>query len=819
MYIHIKEIQLFLPSFSAIAKMLSLKAGKCPTDELSITNCAIANDKQVAEDRTHLEVSTAPGTSFIITCLRHPSVEPGYLGFSLPQRKWASLSIGQELSCRPYTFSNSQYLSAIVLEADFLQKRSTTQEPYDTDKMAAAFSAQFARQAFTVGQLLVFAFENKKMLGLVVKSMQVADMMAIAKGEDSKPRDARIGLLLPNTTVQFEKADNSSLNLVGKSKGTQVRQSLINPDWDFNKMGIGGLDKEFNAIFRRAFASRVFPPEIIEQLGCKHVKGILLYGPPGTGKTLMARQIGQMLNAREPKIVNGPQILDKYVGESEANIRKLFAEAEEEEEKMGPNSGLHIIIFDELDAICKQRGSVASGAGVHDTVVNQLLSKIDGVKQLNNILVIAMLFGVYSVTHLAPPCPVPSNRNALNRPAVCLTRYPSVQHRLIALSDKGNKVDNPSSHAGMTNRRDMIDEALLRPGRLEVQIEIGLPDEHGRGQILGIHTAKMRGYGKIAPDVDLAELAQLTKNFSGAELEGLVRAAQSTALNRLIKASNKVSVDPDAASKICVQRSDFLHALENDIKPAFGTSADMLEHFMSHGIISWGIAVQHIMEDAMLFIRQARSPTSKGVVTVLLEGPPNSGKTAIAAHLAKNSEFPFIKICSPEDMVGFTEAAKVQVIRKLFDDAYRSQLSCIVVDNIERLLEYTSVGPRFSNVVLQALLVLLKKEPPKGRKLLVLATSSRRDVLEQMDMLNAFTTTLRVPNISSSAEIVTVLRETSVFNEQQCRDVEKKLADRRAHIGIRKLLAVVEMCREVPERDRVIKFICRLEEDGHVELM
>lgn len=119
-------------------------------------------------------------------------------------------------------------------------------------------------------------------------------------------------------------------------------------------MGIGGLDKEFNAIFRRAFASRVFPPEVIEQLGCKHVKGIkllyfsgdngrfngcliigiLLFGPPGTGKTLMARQIGNMLNAREPKIVNGPQILDKYVGESEANIRRLFADAEEEEKRV-----------------------------------------------------------------------------------------------------------------------------------------------------------------------------------------------------------------------------------------------------------------------------------------------------------------------------------------------------------------------------------------------------------------------------------------------------------------------------------------------------
>jgi vesicle-fusing ATPase len=90
----------------------------------------------------------------------------------------------------------------------------------------------------------------------------------------------------------------------------------------------------------------------------KHVRGILLFGPPGTGKTLMARQIGKMLNAREPKIVNGPQILDKYVGESESNVRKLFADAEEEWRRCGANSGLHIIIFDEIDAICKARGSV-----------------------------------------------------------------------------------------------------------------------------------------------------------------------------------------------------------------------------------------------------------------------------------------------------------------------------------------------------------------------------------------------------------------------------------------------------------------------------
>ena len=145
-------------------------------------------------------------------------------------------------------------------------------------------------------------------------------------------RSGQVGVSLPDTMITFEKGGDSAIFLAGKSKGkAQARQSIINPDWDFSKMGIGGLDDQFNTIFRRAFASRVFPPEIIEQLGCKHVKGVLLYGPPGTGKTLMARQIGQMLNAREPKIVNGPEVLDKYVGESEAKIRALFAEAEAEE--------------------------------------------------------------------------------------------------------------------------------------------------------------------------------------------------------------------------------------------------------------------------------------------------------------------------------------------------------------------------------------------------------------------------------------------------------------------------------------------------------
>ncbi|CDW51902.1 CDC48 N and AAA and CDC48 2 domain containing pro tein [Trichuris trichiura] len=715
-----------------------MRTTKVGTEEMALTNCAFVNAADFAADRiqlTHVEIKTGPAHRFVFSILNHPSVSVGTIAFSMPQRRWAQLSLDQEIEVQPYAMdSKNQFIAGMTLETDFYQKKTQSSEAYDTDAMALEFLMQFSKRAFTVGQEIVFQFKPNKLRLLLV---------------------THCGELLPNSAVVFEKAEGSSINLTGKSRGKQAFRSIINPDWNFEKMGIGGLDNEFSAIFRRAFASRVFPPDFIEQLGLKHVRGILLYGPPGTGKTLMARQIGKMLNAREPKIVNGPQILDKYVGESEANIRKLFADAEEEFKRVGINSGLHIIILDELDAICKQRGSMAGSTAVHDTVVNQLLAKIDGVEQLNNILVI-----------------------------------------------------------GMTNRRDMIDEALLRPGRLEVQMEIGLPDEHGRLQILNIHTSRMREFGKLAADVDLDELATLTKNFSGAELEGLVRAAQSSAMNRLIKATSKVTIDPDAIEKLLITREDFLYALENDVKPAFGHSSDDIERLLRGGIIIWGDAVHQLIENGDLLVQQAKSPDCRGLVSVLLEGPPNSGKTALAAHIAKKSDFPFIKVVSPEDMVGYSEMAKCAMLRKAFDDAYKSPLSILLIDNLERLLDYGRIGPRYSNLVLQALLVLIKKQPPKNKRLLVIATTSQRVVMEELEILPAFGSVLHCSPLTFGAQVACVVEQSDAFIAKDFAILQRMLEQKRCMIGIKKLLDIIDLSKQSAEQFRIAFFMSKLEEES-----
>ncbi|KAF8253837.1 AAA-domain-containing protein [Wilcoxina mikolae CBS 423.85] len=558
------------------------------------------------------------------------------------------------------------------------------------------------------------------------------------------------GLIFADTVINFHaKPDRSSkYPLRVRPSSTRVSTSIIKHDFNFESMGIGGLDNEFAQIFRRAFASRIFPPGLIEKMGIQHVKGILLYGPPGTGKTLIARQIGKALQAREPKIVNGPEILNKYVGQSEENIRKLFADAEKEYKEKGDESGLHIIIFDELDAICKQRGSKNDGTGVGDTVVNQLLSKMDGVDQLNNVLII-----------------------------------------------------------GMTNRKDMIDEALLRPGRLEVHIEISLPDENGRRQILGIRTKELKLNNVLDQDVDIVELASLTKNFSGAEIGGLVKSATSFAFNRHAKIGEKIN--PKDIKNMKVNRQDFMLALE-EVRPAFGVSEEEFEQCTTGGILRFSRNIDNILAEGGLFVEQVRQSEKTPLVSVLMHGPPGSGKTALAATIAMASDFPFIKIVSPEAMVGFNEMNKISHLTKVFEDAYKSTLNIVVVDQIERLIDWVPIGPRFSNAVLQTLVVLLRKPPPRGRRLLILATSTERSVLSQLDLLNSFDAEIAVPNVANQKELQAVLGELGLFAPQDqgrvLGEIEQYTGTKELNVGIKKILMAAETARQ-DVNDTVGRFV------------
>lgn len=430
-------------------------------------------------------------------------------------------------------------------------------------------------------------------------------------------------------------------------------------------MGIGGLELEFNTLFRRAFASRVYTPPEMRTFECKHVQGVLLYGPPGTGKSLMARQISTMLNTREPKIVSGPQLLDQCASDPEANIRQLFADAAEDEKRLGPTSSLHIIIIDQIDVICKARGAEDDNSSdVSAAVARQLMSRLDGYAPLHNILLI-----------------------------------------------------------GMTNHRERIDAAMLRPGRLEVQLEIGLPDEAKRFEILNVHMNRMRELQMIGHDVDTHELAAATDNYNGSLLHALVRSARSNAMARQMKSADC------CLESLQVSRYDYMLSIDSEVRMSKARAQDKLNGCLTNGFVHWSAEVSQLLEEGMLFTQQARAPESRGrLVSVLLAGPPKSGKTAMAAKLAQLAQlagFASVQIISPLELFGLPAVETCLVMNGKFEEAYKSKLSCIVLDNVEGLFHYGSLGPKYSNLLMQTLAVLLSNPPPLEHKLLIFATSSK----------------------------------------------------------------------------------------------
>ncbi|MEM4397369.1 MAG: CDC48 family AAA ATPase, partial [Candidatus Woesearchaeota archaeon] len=250
-----------------------------------------------------------------------------------------------------------------------------------------------------------------------------------------------------------------ALKVVRPSALREVLIEVPNVKWE----NVGGLD-DVKQKLKEAVEWPLNNSAIFTKMGIRPPKGILLYGPPGTGKTLLAKAVANESKANFI-LVKGPELMNKWVGESEKAVRKVFEKARQ--------ASPAIIFFDEIDALAPRRGFDASEGHVSDKVVNQLLTEIDGMVELHNIVVI-----------------------------------------------------------GATNRPDMLDTALLRPGRFDRILLVPAPDEKGRLEILKIHTKGM----PLAKDVDLEELAKKLEGYVGADIEGICREAAMIALRENIKA-------------------------------------------------------------------------------------------------------------------------------------------------------------------------------------------------------------------------------------------------------------------------------------------
>jgi transitional endoplasmic reticulum ATPase len=238
----------------------------------------------------------------------------------------------------------------------------------------------------------------------------------------------------------------------------------------------GGLDDVKQHLIE-AVEWPIKTPEIFTKLGIRPPKGILLYGPPGCGKTLLARAVATESEANFISI-KGPEVFSKWVGESEKAIREVFRKA-----RMAAPA---VVFLDEIDSLTPKRGMGMSDSGVSERVISQLLTEMDGITTLQDIVVIAA-----------------------------------------------------------TNRPDMVDSAVLRPGRFDRLIYVPEPDEKSRLQIFKIYTKGM----PINKDVDLTQLTTATKYYSGADVESLCREAAMHALRKNVNSTEVTMKDFQDAIK------------------------------------------------------------------------------------------------------------------------------------------------------------------------------------------------------------------------------------------------------------------------------
>lgn len=369
---------------------------------------------------------------------------------------------------------------------------------------------------------------------------------------------------------------------------------------------IGGCRKQMAQI-REMIELPLRHPTLFKTLGVKPPRGVLLYGPPGSGKTLIARAVANETGAFF-FLINGPEIMSKMAGDSEANLRRAFEEAE----KNAPA----IIFIDEVDSIAPKRDKV--GGEVERRIVSQLLTLMDGMKSRGQVIVIAA-----------------------------------------------------------TNRPNSIDPALRRFGRFDREIDIGVPDEVGRLEILRIHTKNM----KIDDEVDLQVISKETHGFVGADLAQLCSEA---ALQCIREKMDLIDIDSDT---IDAQVLESMAVTQEHFKHALGicNPSSLRETVVEVPNVKWedigGLEdVKKNLQEMILypiehpdkFLKFGMTP-SKGV---LFYGPPGCGKTLLAKAVANECSANFISIKGPELLTMWFGESEANV-REVFDKA-RAAAPCVL---------------------------------------------------------------------------------------------------------------------------------------------
>ena len=466
--------------------------------------------------------------------------------------------------------------------------------------------------------------------------------------------DFKINKVSPKSVVKIDRS--TVLNILSE---TEVDRKIR-----VTYEEVGGLGTEIKAM-REIVELPLRHPELFSTLGIEPHSGILLYGPPGCGKTLIAKVLASESEANMYSI-NGPEIMNKYYGETEARLREIFKEAKD--------NSPSIIFIDEIDAIAPKREEAYGD--VEKRVVAQLLALMDGLTERGNVIVL-----------------------------------------------------------GATNRPESVDPALRRPGRFDREVEISVPNEDGRLEILQIHTRGM----PISEDVNLKNLASELHGYTGADIKSLCREAAMKSIRRYLPEIDLESekIPSEILKSMEIRWVDFYDAMHEVVPTA------MREFYVERPKVWWqdvgGLeATKEALRDNLIvamkkpdkFLKMGIKPP-KGA---LLYGPPGCGKTLLARALATESGANMILVRGPEILskwVGESEKA----IREIFRKAKTSSPCVVIFDELDSLARFkVGEGGGVGETILSQLLTEI--EEGSSSRVVIIGISNRPDLLDS-SMLRA----------------------------------------------------------------------------------